>query len=209
MKILQSRDEYLDYMKSVLPPNPKVLEVGVEAGHFSKKLMKVLDPSELHLLDPWETNRFNGKAYSEKHLRGIPTAYSTQSMQSQIEARYKKEIQEGRVKIHRGYSHDLAPIFETEYFDFVYLDGCHLYESVKQDLIDYIEKVNPDGVLGGHDYISQETTFVQGGFEYSNQLGYGIKRAVDEFLEERTSLELFALVSGDIPFPDWAVRRAK
>ena len=209
MKILDTRDAYLDYMKTILPPNPKVLEVGVEAGHFSKKLMKVLEPSELHLLDPWEVNQFNGKVYSEGHMRGVPTAHSDMSMQLQIEEEYREEIQNGRVKMHRGYSDDLANTFETGYFDFVYLDGCHLYESVKQDLIDYVQKVNPEGVLGGHDYISKETVFFQEGVTYSNQLGYGIKRAVDEFLEARKDLELFALVGSDIPFPDWAIRRTK
>ena len=53
MRILNTRYEYIEFISSLLPENPKVLEVGVEAGHLSKKLMKVLKPSELHLLDPW------------------------------------------------------------------------------------------------------------------------------------------------------------
>ena len=207
--IVESRDEYLAYIKTQLPPNPRVLEVGVEAGHFSKKLMAVLEPSELHLLDPWEVNLFNGKVYSQGHMRGVPTAHSNINMQIQIGERYRKEIQDGKVKMHRGYSHSLASNFETAYFDFIYLDGCHLYESVKQDLIDYVEKVHFQGILGGHDYISKETTFVQEGVTYSNQLGYGIKQAVDEFLVERPDLELFVLVSDETPAPDWAIRRKK
>lgn len=207
MKTLDTRDDYLEYVKTLLPENPKVLEIGVEHGIFSGKIMDVLQPSELHLLDPWEFNVAKGLFYQEAHLRNIPTAYSNVNMQIEIERKYEKEIAEGIVHIHRGYSHDLVDRFEVGYFDFVYLDGCHLYESVKQDIEDYHKKVKPEGILGGHDYISKETLFVQQGVTYTNQLGYGIKQAVDEFLESKEQLELCALVSSDIPFPDWAIRR--
>jgi hypothetical protein len=209
MKTLQDRDAYLAYMKELLPDNPSVLEVGVEAGHFSERIMAVLEPEELHLLDPWEVNPWNGKVYSEGHMRNTPTAHSNVSMQEAIRKRYEKEIQMGIVHLHRGYSHDLVNNFQTGYFDFVYLDGCHLYESVKQDLQDYHEKVQPEGILGGHDYISVDREFTQEGITYNNQLGYGIKQAVDEFLNEQSGLELCALVSDEIPFPDWAIRRTK
>ena len=207
MKVLDTRDDYLDYIKTQLPDNPKVLEIGVEHGHFSHKIMNVLEPSELHLLDPWDWNPSNGKVYSVGHMTNVPTAHSSVNMQIKIERAYEKEIAEGKVHIHRGYSNELVDNFEQGYFDFIYLDGCHLYDSVKQDIEDYHKKVKPDGILGGHDYISKETLFVQEGVTYTNQLGYGIKQAVDEFLEQMPDLELFALVSDEMPFPDWAIRR--
>jgi len=207
MKVLDTRDDYLDYVKTLLPENPRVLEIGVEHGHFSEKIMKVLQPSELHLLDPWEWNPGNGLVYQEGHMRGTPTAHSSVNMQIVLERKYESEIAAGQVHIHRGYSHDLSDNFETSYFDFIYLDGCHLYESVKKDIEQYITKINPEGVLGGHDYITKETLFVQQGVTYTNQLGYGIKQAVDEYLEANPQLELCALTSSEMPFPDWAIRR--
>jgi len=207
MKLLSSRDDYLSYIKTILPKHPKVLEVGVEAGHFSNKIMNVIEPGELHLLDPWEVNPWSGKVYSQGHMKNVPTAHSNSDMQRQIEKKYAEEIKSGVVFLHRGYSNELVGKFEESYFDFIYLDGCHLYESVKQDLSDYMGKVALGGVLGGHDYISKETFFVQEGVTYSNQLGYGVKRAVDEFLHDRPELEMFAVVSDLTPFPDWAIRR--
>jgi hypothetical protein len=206
MRILNTRDEYIEFISSLLPENPKVLEVGVEAGHLSKKLMKVLKPSELHLLDPWEFNA-NGKIYSEGHMKNTPTAHSSVNMQIAIERYFEKEIKEGKVFIHRGYSFDLVDNFENGYFDFVYLDGCHLYESVKQDVSDFIAKVNHYGILGGHDYITKETMFTQQGVLYSNQLGYGIAQAVDEFLQENSQLEMIGVVTDECPSPDWAIMR--
>ena len=209
MEILESRDKYLEYIKTLLPSSPKVLEIGVEHGHFSDKLLKFLQPEELHLLDPWEWNPSNGLVYSEGHMTNVPTAHSSVNMQIAIERKYEKEIDSGQVHIHRGYSHDLIDNFEAGYFDFIYLDGCHLYESVKKDIEYYHTKVHPEGVLGGHDYISKETKFIQEGVQYTNQLGYGIKQAVDEFLEDKPQLELCALVSDEMPFPDWAIRRKR
>lgn len=202
----QNRDEYLQYIKGLLPENPRVLEIGVEAGHLSDKIMKVLEPSELHLLDPWETNPNNGKIYGEGHMTNVPTAHSNVHMQINIERKFAKEIKEGKIFIHRGYSDDLVDNFQDGYFDFIYIDGCHLYESVKSDLYNYLPKLTLNGILGGHDYISKEVKFEQQGVVYSNQLGYGIKQAVDELLEELQDMNLIAVVSDEQPFPDWAIK---
>ena len=201
-----NRDFYLEYVKTLLPDNPKILEIGVEAGHLSKKLMKVFEPSELHLLDPWEWNPSNGKIYQQSHMNGVPTAHSSVHMQIEIERLFAKEIRDRVVFTHRGYSSDLVDNFQDGYFDFIYIDGCHLYESVKEDLYNYLPKLQINGVLGGHDYISKETLFVQEGVTYTNQLGYGIKQAVDEMLEDLQDMKMVALVSDDEPFPDWAIK---
>ena len=37
-------------------------------------------------------------------------------------------------------------------FDFIYIDGIHQYENVKQDIINYLPMVKKGGVIGGHDY---------------------------------------------------------
>jgi len=36
--------------------------------------------------------------------------------------------------------------------DFIFIDANHIYEYVKQDIIDYIPKVKIGGLIGGHDY---------------------------------------------------------
>mgnify|MGYP001376821557 CR=1 FL=1 len=122
MKVLDTRDDYLDYVKTLLPQNPKVLEIGVEYGHFSEKILKVLQPSELHLLDPWEWNPGNGLVYQEGHMTGTPTAHSNVTMQINIERKYEAQISAGQIYVHRGYSHELVDTFDTAYFDFIYLD---------------------------------------------------------------------------------------
>lgn len=49
-------------------------------------------------------------------------------------------------------SDDAVLDFTDESFDFIYIDGIHQYENVKQDIINYLPKVKKGGVIGGHDY---------------------------------------------------------
>lgn len=42
--------------------------------------------------------------------------------------------------------------FEDNSLDFVYIDGCHKYESVKNDILTWLPKVKSGMFLGGDDY---------------------------------------------------------
>jgi len=56
---------------------------------------------------------------------------------------------------------------EDETFDFIYIDACHLYESVLWDMEHYFPKLKKGGILGGHDYFDSHA--------------FGVVKAVDEF----------------------------
>jgi predicted O-methyltransferase YrrM len=76
-----------------------------------------------------------------------------------------------RVKDHKNIqlitktSDDAVSDFNDESFDFIYIDGIHQYDNVKQDIINYLPKVKKGGVIGGHDYGSSWP---------------GVRQAVDE-----------------------------
>ena len=42
--------------------------------------------------------------------------------------------------------------FEDNYFDFIYIDASHDYESVKKDILNWYPKVKINGYIGGDDY---------------------------------------------------------
>jgi len=88
------------------------------------------------------------------------------------------EIETGRVTIHRDFSSSVSHEFEDSYFDWVYLDGNHLYEFVREDLEVYYPKVKARGYLAGDDY------GVKGWW------ANGVQRAVDEFVAVRSDLNL-------------------
>lgn len=71
------------------------------------------------------------------------------------------------VRVFKGKSLDLP--YNTA--DFVFLDGNHDYENVKQELIKFFDILKPGGMIAGHDY---------GHDSYP-----GVKQAVDEFCKEK------------------------
>ena len=68
-------------------------------------------------------------------------------------------------------SEKAASLFQDGTIDFVFLDADHGYEAVQRDLQCWFPKVKRRGVLGGHDYVNDDFP--------------GVRRAVDEFLEEQ------------------------
>ena len=62
-------------------------------------------------------------------------------------------------------SAEAVEMYEDRSLDFVFIDGSHEYEDVKEDLSVWYSKVKRGGTIAGHDY----TTYP------------GVKKAVDEF----------------------------
>ena len=52
----------------------------------------------------------------------------------------------------RDYSDNVITMFSPGSIDFVYIDGCHTYEQVKKDILNYLPLIKDDGFIGGHDY---------------------------------------------------------
>jgi hypothetical protein len=77
--------------------------------------------------------------------------------------------------------------------DFAYLDGRHDYESVKEDLEAWYDKVRPGGILAGHDYL--DGVLPEGVF--------GVKSAVDEFFAAKRLPVRTTYV--DTPWISWYV----
>jgi predicted O-methyltransferase YrrM len=65
-------------------------------------------------------------------------------------------------------------LFSDEYFDFIYIDGNHSYDAVKDDLTKWYPKLKKGGLIAGDDYskLAEEKLF---------NYNFGVKRAVDEF----------------------------
>ena len=55
------------------------------------------------------------------------------------------------VTICKGFSAEVLASFPDNYFDWVYIDGNHLYEFVKKDVELSFQKVKPGGVIAGDD----------------------------------------------------------
>lgn len=128
-----------------MPHGARVAEVGVEHGYFSQHILSATNPAELHLID-----LDFGKL--DPSLNGDP-----------------------RVRIHRGFSHEVLAAFPDAHFDWIYIDADHSYEGVRRDAAVAATKVRPGGFLVFNDFAHADP-----------YLGaYGVHRAVVEFAVER------------------------
>jgi hypothetical protein len=161
-----------DFLLNLLPKNSVGAEIGVHKGDFSAQILQIVKPRKLHLIDPWKHE--DSPRYNKAWFGGM--AGSQIEMDKRYEsvcARFSNQIQSGQIEIHREFSENALTQFSDGYFDWVYIDGNHLYEYVKKDLELSLEKTKPGGFITGDDY------GVGGWWED------GVRKAVDEFLQQK------------------------
>lgn len=59
-----------------------------------------------------------------------------------------------RINLIKNDSISQAKEYEDEYFDIVYIDASHDYESVKRDIETWYPKVKNNGIICGDDYVA-------------------------------------------------------
>ncbi len=153
---LISREDLL----SVLPKNAIVAEIGVAEGQFSNSILSLTDPIKLYLIDCWEEQSFS--IYPEYRPQPTQDGY--------YELVKQKFGRDSRVEIIKEYSDKAAKVFPDNYFDWIYIDGNHVYEAIKADLESWLPKVKDGGIIAGHDYVVRKD--------------FGIVSAVNEFVKK-------------------------
>jgi hypothetical protein len=153
----------------MLPKNSVGAEIGVHHGHFSQQMLEIVAPRELHLIDPWKHE--SSPTYKEALYGGRARGGQNEMDERYFEvcARFARDVRKTRVRIHRGTSAEVLHQFPDGYFDWVYIDGNHLYEYVKQDLELAAVKTRARGFITGDDYT---------GHAWWKD---GVMKAVDEF----------------------------
>lgn len=147
-QLLAHRGELLRH----LPSGAVVAEVGVFEGAFAAEIFSTCQPRELHLVDDWRDGQ----------------------ILSRVETRFAAQIEQGTVQLHRGISWDAMATFPEHYFDWVYIDAGHDFESVRRDLAVAAEKVKPGGYIAGHDY-------TRWAVQPNGLARFGVVEAVNEF----------------------------
>jgi hypothetical protein len=52
----------------------------------------------------------------------------------------------------RATSVEASKLYEDNSLDFVFIDACHLYECVREDIEHWYPKIKVGGIIGGHDF---------------------------------------------------------
>jgi hypothetical protein len=167
--------QHRDFLLRMMPRDSVCAEIGVWQGHFSARILEIVRPRALHLIDPW---RFQ-PAFPHTWYGGLKAA-EQDDMDRLYEGVVRALGADRRVTIHREFSERAAPDFPDAFFDWIYVDGNHHYESVKRDLELYEPKVRTGGFICGDDYL------------WGPEAGYPVRRAVDE-LSRRDGIRLVAV----------------
>lgn len=149
-------------------------EIGVGCGGTSAMLLREFHDLTLYMVDPWSTHP-ETSAYRKTGDR------RARMSQEENERRFQGscaavEFAGPRAAIMRLRSVEAAKRVQDDSLDFVFIDGSHAYEDVRDDIAAWWPKVKSGGLFCGHDYSSGPD---------ANQKFSGVQRAVDEFFSKR------------------------
>lgn len=133
---------------NAMPKGGVIAEIGVNKGNFSRRILDIIVPHRLHLIDPWVHQDIPlwERQADENHLDFL----------RDVQRRFQPEVYRRRVIVHQGFSLDVLALFPDHYLDWVYLDGDHRFETVRAELDLCDRKVKPSGLILGHDFIKPE-----------------------------------------------------
>lgn len=138
-----TQGELLNYILSHYPTDQflKICELGVYMGRGTAL---------------WNVQLINSKRkyeyYGIDHFKGS-TEHVIQNIVPELE-QVKNNLSSILDKIHliEGDSLNVVSNFDDEYFDIVYIDASHDYESVKKDILAWQPKVKKGGFIAGDDH---------------------------------------------------------
>jgi len=117
----------------------KGAEIGVAQGYFSEAMFKAIPGLELICVDSWtpyKGNRWGGSVKRNEHHYGATL----------------ERLGKYNAKIVRNFSMNAVRDVKEESLDFVYIDACHAFDFVMQDIIEWSRKVRKGGIVSGDDY---------------------------------------------------------
>lgn len=169
-----------DAMLSVIGINgKKCVEVGVERGHYSQKIL-AQNPASLILVDPW--------CHQDEKVYPNDTSNVDND---EAERRFQEVMQtvgkDPRVVVNRAFSVQAAKLHEDNSLDFVYIDAIHTRDAAFEDMCTWWPKVKSGGWLCGHDYQFQ-----------------GVIDAVKDFTTKENLKLTFVTQEGA---PSWAIKK--
>ncbi len=101
-----------------------------------------------------ESKRFNSITCLDMWAAGYDANDSSSSKMDGVEKEFDNlvESSSGIIKKIKNSSLHIDTLFEDNSFDFIYIDGNHTYEWVKQDIEKSLPKLKRYSFIAGHDY---------------------------------------------------------
>jgi hypothetical protein len=152
-------------MFSALPKGMVIAELGVFTGKFSEVILNACAPKELHLVDIWQGLMSSSDQDGNVVIPEMRVVY---------EDLMRKYAGHPVVRLHRKTAQEMLAEFPDSYFDLIYEDADHSYDSCYANLQTAFAKSKR--YIAGHDYC---------------QRFQGVMDAVSQFCKERNlSIEI-------------------
>jgi predicted O-methyltransferase YrrM len=130
----------IDDIISLLNPESTMVEVGCYYGvstlmwESSDKIIKIF------AVDPWKDFYDPNDGASQK------------GNMNEVESLFDENIKDSSKIIKmKMTSKEASEKFEENSLDFVYLDGSHAYQDLKDDINNWLPKIKKNGFIAGHD----------------------------------------------------------
>lgn len=129
------------------------VEVGTHRGAFARTLLTDWNPGGLLIcVDPWENQ---SEKYAVEQAHFLPGTQG-RTKDHKYAAHYLDDyVKADRCRLWQMTSEQAAnsSTRKTKGVDFVYLDGDHSYEGIKEDVAMWWPNIRAGGILAGHDFI--------------------------------------------------------
>ena len=140
-------------------------EIGVAFGAHSRRILDGTNIKKLWGIDPYFPNLF-----CNFHTQNEADIFYYWVLDKML-------IFGDRYKLLRDFANKAKLQFKNESLDFIFIDGDHSYEGVRDDLNNWVSKVRTGGLVCGDDY---------------NTIWPGVPRAVNEFISKNSYALNFA-----------------
>lgn len=151
-----------------MPKGVICAEVGVAYGDFSEKILEHMHPKYFWAIDYFSQETQYKNCGYDKFID------SSESHENIYRGRFRDYIEKNTMGIKQGISWEVLEEFEDDYFDYVYLDADHRYESVIKDVEVLYRKCKSGAIIQFNDYTDI----------FLNSLSFpGVRPAVYNFLK--------------------------
>jgi len=125
-----------------------IVEIGSYKGQSTAYMAVEIANSnktiEFYAIDTWEGSAENIDKSSPHFNTNISELYSTYLNNTSSVSQYIRNIKSNSI--------EASKLFENESVDIVFIDACHEYSCVHEDILAWLPKVKKGGILAGHDY---------------------------------------------------------
>lgn len=177
------RSDFLE----ILPKDSVGAEVGVLRGSFTKRILRRVRPSRLHLIDGWW--KLYGESFPDWGWRTRYGRLKTHDAYASVERVTTRHDGGKSTVMHVGDAAECLRALADNSLDWVYVDSACDYEQARTLLEVVRNKVKPGGIIMG-----------RGWEEDSDHLQHGIFRAVNRLIA-RQGLKLLRTDS----FSQWCI----